>query len=209
MVYHKERNMEKSGITFGLIALLILMQPQANAAAKRMDADGCTLLASTIESAVLRAAGRSDVRASLQAGDNHLASGGLNTEGPASCSETTRVTTAAFSAALFKIGMPVGWGYTPPDSGDYCYSHYLDQCYPRLTSGYSASSAKQLSFVSDTWKAVHIGVRNFMPYGTSGNFSRFSPGVLKLSMIGAVASNVDTYGKPATAPPHSLRRNDR
>jgi len=200
--------MEKSGITFGLVALLMLMQPQANAAAKRMDADGCTLLASTVESAVLRAAGRADVRTSLQASNNHLVSGGLNTEGPASCTETTRVTTAAFSAALLKIGMPVGWGYTPPGSGDYCYSHYLDQCYPRLVSGYSASSAKQLSFVSDTWKAVHIGVRNFMPYGTSGNFSSFSPSVLKLSMIGSVASNVDTYGKPVAAP-HSLRHNDR
>ena len=124
--------MEKSGITFGLIALLVLMQPPANAAAKGTDADGCVLLANTVESAVLRAAGRSDVGAGRQAGDDHSASGGLNPKGPASCNETTRVTTAAFSAALHKIGMPVGWGYMPPNPGDYCYSHYLDQCYPTV-----------------------------------------------------------------------------
>lgn len=199
--------MEKSEITFGLIALLALMQPDANAAAKRMDADGCTLLANTVESAVLRAAGQSDIQTILQVGGDLLHSSGLDTKGPTSCNETTRVTTAAFSAALFKIGMPVGWGDAPPNPGDFCYSHYLDQCYPRLVSGYSASSAKQLSFVNDTWKAVNVGVRNFMPYGTAGDFSRFTPGVLKLSMIGAVASNVDTYSK-STASPHKQRHDD-
>jgi len=193
--------MDRKGITFGLIALLLSLQPQANAAAKRMDTDGCAHLSSTVESAVLRAAGQSGIRASWQPGSNSLFNNGIATEGPASCDQTTRVTTAAFSAALSKIGMPVGWGYTPPDSGDYCYSHYLDQCYPRLVSGYSASSAKQLSFVNDAWKAVNASVRNFMPFGAAGNFSSFSPGVLNLSVIGAVASNVDAFSNPAARPP--------
>jgi hypothetical protein len=193
--------MEKTGITISLVVLLLSTQPQANAAAKRMEVDGCTLLASTIESAVLSAAGRSSVRAIMPKRGDRLGFREIITKGPASCDDTTRITTAAFSAALFKIGMPVGWGHMPPDPGDYCYSHYLEQCYPRLVSGYMASSAKQLKFVSDAWNAVNIGVRSFMPYGTAGNLSSFSPGILKLSMIGAVASNVDAYNKPPMASP--------
>jgi len=201
MVNHKERDMDRKGFTLGLMALLLSLQPQANAAAKRTNADGCALLASTVESAVLRAAGQSGIRPSWRLNGDRPFNDGIATQGPASCDQTTRVTTAAFSAALSKIGMPVGWGYTPPDSGDYCFSHYLDQCYPRLVSGYSASSAKQLSFVNDAWKAVNTGVRNFMPFGAAGNFSSFSPGVLNLSVIGAVASNVDAFSNPAAGPP--------
>lgn len=187
--------MEKTGFTLGLIALLLSMHLQASAAANILEADGCTLLASTVKSAVLSAAGRSGVRSIMPERGDRLDLREIMTKGPASCGDTTRITTAAFSAALFKIGMPVGWGYMPPDPGDYCYSHYLEQCDPRLVSGYTASSAKQLKFVNDAWKAVNITIRSFMPYGTAGNFSSFSPGVLKLSMLGAVASTVDTYNK--------------
>lgn len=182
--------MEKTAITLGIIALLLSMQ--ANAAGKRMEADGCALLASTVESAVLRAAGQASVRESARIGRRVQPDNGIRNAGVASCADTTRVTTTAFAAALSKIGMPVNWGPMPSDSGDYCFSHYLEQCYPRLRSGYSASSAKQLSFVHDSWKAVNISVRYFMPYGSAGNISSFTPGVLKLSMIGAVVSNVDS-----------------
>ena len=188
--------MDKKEFTLGVVVLLSAMQSQASAAGKRMDADGCSLLASTVESAVLRAAGQTDVRTDFQHGKHSLSDIGITTTGPTTCNETTRVTTSAFSAALSKIGMPVDWGYMPPDLGDYCLSHYLDQCYPRLASGYKTSNAKQLSFVHDAWKAVNVGVRTFMPYGTAGDFSSFSPGVLKLSMLGAVASNVEAQNKP-------------
>jgi len=185
--------MAKLKIMLAALALLLAMQTQANAASKGRDTDGCALLASAIDAAVLHAAGLDETRSVLRTNQKPLRGGPITVGRPASCDDTTRVTTAAFSSALAKIGMPVGWGYTPPDSGDYCFSFYLSQCYPRLVSGYSASSASQLAFVSDAWKAVNVGVSVFMPYGASGNVSSFSPDRLKLSMLGAVANYVDVY----------------
>ena len=52
-------------------------------------------------------------------------------DAPEYCMDTAAVTTAAFGAAMHQAGIPVSWGPQASRSGDYCLSHYLEQCYPR------------------------------------------------------------------------------
>jgi hypothetical protein len=148
MVNHKERDMEKTKILLLVFALFLAMQTQANAASKGRNADCCALPDSAIEVAVLYAAGPNETRTGLRTNQKRLGSGAIMVDRPAGCADTTPVTTAAFGSALAKIGMPVGWGYTPPDSGDFCLSYYRSQCYPRLVSDYPAASASQLALLS-------------------------------------------------------------
>jgi hypothetical protein len=100
---------------------------------------------------------------------------------PEYCLDTAAVTTAAFGAAMHEAGIPLTWGQQTSRSGDYCLSHYLEQCYPRGEFG-GAATARQLSFVHDSWRAVSKSVSAVMPYGVASDIAVFETGSLAGSM---------------------------
>jgi hypothetical protein len=100
---------------------------------------------------------------------------------PEYCLHTAAVTTAAFGAAMHEAGIPVTWGPQTSRSGDYCLSHYLEQCYPRGEFG-GAATASQLGFVHDSWRAVSKSVSAVMPYGVASDIAVFETGTLAGSM---------------------------
>ncbi len=100
---------------------------------------------------------------------------------PEYCLDTAAVTTAAFGAAMHEAGIPVTWGLQTSRSGDYCLSHYLEQCYPRGEFG-GAATASQLSFVHDSWRSVSQSVSAVMPYGVVSDIAVFETGTLAGSM---------------------------
>jgi hypothetical protein len=140
MVNHKERDMEKRKILLLAFALFLALQTQANAASKGRNDDRCTLPDGAIDVAVLHAAGANETRTGLRTIQNRLGNGATMVDRPAGCTDTTQVPIAALSSVLARIGMPVGGGYTPPDSGDFCFSFYRSQCYPRLVGDYATAS---------------------------------------------------------------------
>ena len=99
-------------------------------------------------------------------------------DSPEYCLDTAAVTTAAFGAAMHEAGTPVTWGEQASRSGDYCLSHYLEQCYPRGEFGGTAT-ARQLSFVHDSWRAVSKSVSAVMPYGVASDVAVFETGALE------------------------------
>ncbi len=100
---------------------------------------------------------------------------------PQYCMDTAAVTTAAFGAAMHEAGIPVSWGQQTSRSGDYCLSHYLEQCYPRGEFA-GAASASQLRFVHDSWRAVSQSIRAVMPYGVASDMTVFETSSLAGSM---------------------------
>jgi hypothetical protein len=100
---------------------------------------------------------------------------------PEYCLHTTAATTAAFGAAMHEAGIPISWGAQSSHSGDYCLSHYLEQCYPRGELG-AAATAGQLSFLHDAWRAVSKSVSAVMPYGVASDMAVFEASALSGSM---------------------------
>jgi len=156
--------------------------------------DGCTILAVSVRMAVQQAAlgqnpARPGARVQLAPASGNSAAA---PEGAKSCRNTTRVTTAAFSATFAELGLRISWTSMPSNSEDHCTSRYLSECNPYTPRIFPAKSASHFALVNDTWKAVGKSVSSFMPYGESSDLSHFEQESLQLSMLGAVAIYIDT-----------------
>ena len=118
---------------------------------------------------------------------------------PEYCLDTAAVTTAAFGAAMHEAGIPVTWGQQASRSGDYCLSHYLDQCYPRGEFGGTAT-ARQLSFVHDSWRAVSKSVSAAMPYGVASDAAVFETGSLESAIAKRLYRETDGLRRRSDLP---------
>lgn len=117
---------------------------------------------------------------------------GSTISGRQACGSTIEVTTKAFSESLASLNMPVGWNRQPPmDSGDYCLSHDLRQCYPSQSPLSSSLGPNQLAFVHDAWKGVRDAVVSQMPYGSASNLSQFTAGSLDSALARKLGTLVD------------------
>ena len=115
-------------------------------------------------------------------------------DGPAYCGRTAQATTHAFGQAMYTLGIPVSWdddSYPGIPPGDYCLSHDLSQCYPRTRDLIGGSTAMQLSFVHDAWKAVRNGVAAQMPYGVQSDMSVFEADTLAAVLQDGLRREID------------------
>lgn len=129
-------------------------------------ADGCAVLAQLVYSEVTSAAwyGPGTIRPLPDdAGDSRIIV----------CSQTTRTVSHAFTLAMTSTGVPVRWAYPTDDRGDYCWSGFLDQCYP---------DRERLGQSSRTWNAVSKIVKRAMPNGIATDQSIFNPSTLRLAL---------------------------
>jgi hypothetical protein len=161
----------------GFCLYLSLLAASADAAPLKVVDVGCDRLRDTIVAQLVAFSSASDAPAMLL----ETKGNGEIPDPPDYCMDTTAATTAAFSAAMHEAGIPVTWGLKSSGSGDYCLSHYLEQCYPRQELGGSAT-ASQLSFVHDAWRAVRKSVNAVMPYGEASDIAVFETRALAGSM---------------------------
>ncbi len=98
------------------------------------------------------------------------------------CSETTRVTSEAFTAALVQMNIYVTWSGYPGNSGDYCYSYYLSQCYPERDPLDAFATMAESVFLRDTWRAVQNTVGQKMTNRFASDTAQFNAGEIRRSL---------------------------
>lgn len=151
--------------------------------------DGCQQLARVVQSQV-----ESLVATGQSAGSN----GSSRLAVPDSivgCGSATAVASGAFSAAFASFGIDVDWNNgMPTDSGDYCLSQRLDQCYP---GGGGLLTAFPQSTVQNSWRAVTLSLQRQMPFGEASDIVYFSPVVLGETL----ATSLRIAVKPGFDPP--------
>lgn len=126
--------------------------------------DGCAILAVLVYTEV--------TREGLGAGPGQAGAWPGPTE-VTICNETTRRVTMAFSSALQQMNIFVSWGRHPGDSGDYCLSHDLSQCYPDRNPYMPPFSDTQAAFVTSSWDAVKRAVAADLQTGNVVDVVRF------------------------------------
>lgn len=143
-------------------------------------ADGCTILADLVYAQVvgsgLSGPGRF-AAVPVTLGRNEMTV----------CHETTRVTSKAFTAALVQMNIYVRWNDFPGDSGDYCASHYLSQCYPDRVPFDTVATTAESVFLHDAWRAVQHTVGQRMPSRFVSDTIRFSAGGIRRSLQNSFA----------------------
>lgn len=104
------------------------------------------------------------------------------------CETTTRTVSRAFTHAMASAGIDVRWGIQEPspNSGDFCQSAFLSQCYPNR---YPLGEADAV-FVQSSWAVVSQSVMRVMANPFSSDGVRFRPNDLKLR-IGLAMRSVE------------------
>ena len=144
------------------------------------NADGCTILAElvytqVVSSGLSRPGGFAAVPETLSRDEMTV------------CHETTRVTSEAFTAALVQMNIYVTWSGYPGNSGDYCYSHYLSQCYPERDPLDAFATIAESVFLRDTWRAVQNTVGQKMTNRLASDTARFNAGEIRSSLHDSLA----------------------
>ena len=100
--------MAKKIIKIGVIALLLSLQLQVNAANERRNSVSCTQMTNTFSSAVSCTAGNIRIRTGLQTNLKRLHASPITGDTTITAIYPTHVETASLGFAMSKIGMPVG-----------------------------------------------------------------------------------------------------
>ena len=148
-----------------LMLMTLLMAGGARAQEPVVGVDGCAILALLVYTEVTEA-GYRGARAPgypVYPGPDEITI----------CNQTARSVTAAFSSSLRHMNIHVSWGYYPRDSGDYCLSHYLSQCYPDRNPNMPPLTATQRRFVAVSWNAIYDAVSRTMATAPGSDISRF------------------------------------
>ncbi|MGB5739223.1 MAG: hypothetical protein WBM54_07735 [Woeseia sp.] len=150
----------------------------------------CQQLASVIEQSVSR---------TLQAGrgthDFHDVYAGASAGDLQGCATATATVSRAFANAMRGMGVELLWGNGRTlDPGDYCLSHYLDQCYPRrsgLDLGYALSND---TVIAAAWATVTANVRQAMPFGVQSDIVYFDSTQLATTLTSSLDVTLRTPG---------------
>ena len=144
------------------------------------NADGCTILAELVYTQVV-SSGLSGPGGFAAVPET------LSRDEMTVCHETTRVTSEAFTAALVQMNIYVTWSGYPGSSGDYCYSHYLSQCYPERDPLDAFATMAESVFLRDTWRAVQNTVGQKITNRFASDTARFNAGEIRRSLHDSLA----------------------
>lgn len=136
------------------------------AAAAPQSASGCQRLASIVGQSVASTLQSNGVYAGLHPVSKHQRS--------YACGTTAATASRAFSNALHGLGVAITWNHRPTiEPGDYCLSHYLDQCYPQRTGPGQVFAATNDADIATAWATVAANLRQVMPFGTQSDIVYF------------------------------------
>lgn len=155
----------KPFVLAALVLMILLTADNARAQQPVVGVDGCAILALLVYTEVTEAAYRG------VAGPGYPVYPGPDEI--TICNQTARSVTAAFSSSLRHMNIHVSWGFHPRDSGDYCLSHYLSQCYPDRNPNMPPLTATQRRFVAVSWNAIYGAVSRTMATAPGADISRF------------------------------------
>ena len=162
--------MAKRNFAAFLVASIIVVSANVRAELVFAGADGCAVLAEIVYSEVTAAAwGGSPVPS---APDGRTLRADVSV-----CNDTTRAASKAFALAMTDIGSDVFWGYPSADPGDYCWSGFLEQCYPQRAP---------LDVQANTWVVVSETIRYAMPSGSASDQSVFSGSAMRRALRSAL-----------------------
>lgn len=102
--------------------------------------------------------------------------------GPHTCSATAAIASRAFNDALRGLNLRLAWNDDWLRPGDYCQSHYLEQCYPRHDRFAPLPPPSDFAFVARAWQSVTRALASQMPYGTGGDLSSFTDASLESAL---------------------------
>ncbi len=180
------------------MAMLGLEVLPATAHAQAVTDAGCQVLAAAVSAGVHDVAARTGGGAAppvRTSGQRYGANRQALASRPVSCGRTAAVASAAFRDALAGLGIAVSWGDRGPmQSGDYCLSHDLAQCYPATTE-LAPLSASQRLFVHDAWQGVRAGIRQQMPFGTASDITWFRADDLQATLAISLNATVERPGR--------------
>jgi hypothetical protein len=166
--------MAKRNFAAMLIVIVIAISSGVRADQAFVGVDGCAVLAQLVYTEVTAAAWDDSPVPSLS--NDETSSADISV-----CSSTARTVSEAYALAMTTIGSDVFWDYPSADPGDYCWSGFLDQCYPRRAP---------LGARADSWTAVSATIRYAMPLGLASDQSVFSTRVMRKALRAALRPQV-------------------
>lgn len=164
--------------------LLLVLAPFATPAQPMLSNEDCDVLEKLVKRHVWLAATEIRIRPakrSLRLADTGLARRHI-------CRRTPEVTTRAFGEALAALNMSIF--REPPNTGDYCSSGDLDQCYPGRMPDQPHLPGTRLAFVYDAWQGVRDAVQAHVKAG-SGGVALFSGASLDAALNRSLAESVE------------------
>ena len=172
--------MAKRNFAFATLILVAWACPASSATKNTRDfpVDGCALLMSAVKSSV-----GSRNPYSLPVAEPDVAMPSRH------CRSTVASTTSAFKGAMLDAGISISWQQHSMVSGDFCFSHRLSECYPRVDFSNGGTTAAQANVVAESWLAVRKSVSSFSPYGSSGDTISFDENQLRKSLRIARVTN--------------------
>lgn len=191
------------------IPVIILLAANAAAATAAADEVGCAALAERVKAGVAAVARERGLHLpDTVAGSAIGASPAIG--GPYTCSATAAVTSRAFGDALRGLNLRLAWTDDWIRPGDYCQSHYLDQCYPRHDRFSPLPPPNDFAFAARAWRSVTRALASQMPYGTGGDLSSFTDSSLDAALSSelraAFGEALPAGGLREVAPRESRRR---
>ena len=165
-------------LTITILSILCGVTPAA-AQEPLIGVDGCGILATLVytevtESGLRRASGPGSTLMFPSRGDVTI------------CNHMARTVTRAFTRSMQQMNIYISWGPHNRGSGDYCYSHYLDQCYPDNSPFMPPMSGDQFAFVARKWRAVRLALAPTVRAGVEGEVLRFEQRELRIGLRNAL-----------------------
>lgn len=164
--------MAKRNFAALIVAGLAVLTFSNNTRAEQIFAglDGCSVLAGLVYSEVTASAWSSPGVETPILGDAIRADISI-------CNRTAQTVSKAFTLAMMSVGSDVRWDYPSGDRGDYCWSGFLDQCYPQRS---------MFGTTTQSWSVVSDTVRRAMPRGSATDQSVFSQRAMRLALRSAL-----------------------
>jgi hypothetical protein len=157
------------------VLVLGLATPQTQAQLSPVVVDGCAKLARVIYTEVSAAAVYGPNKSgpwTISLGQGEIAV----------CKHTAKTVSRAFTSAMLSAGIEVSWAGDGTNTGDFCLSFYLSQCYPnRNPLSYSVIGIDS-TFVQKSWSVVSQSVMREMYNPFSSDEVRFRDDDLKLRL---------------------------
>ncbi len=157
------------------VAVLVLLAGDVRAQKINYEVDGCALLARAVYEEVSAAALHGPRNSGPWLIDPQQAD-------IAVCTTAARTVSRAFTSAMRSAGVEVSWGPQSSDSGDFCWSGFLSQCYPNRGDGFSVNGDADTLLVQRSWSVVSQSVMRAMSNPFSSDEVRFRDDELKLRM---------------------------
>lgn len=168
-----------------IAGVLVAPANEGYALESEIGVDGCAKLARAVYD---------EVHSTMNSGANRFGPWAINigADEISICKTASRTVSRAFTSAMLSSGVKVSWGgfqdsgWDWPDSGGFCLSHFLSQCYPEKrelgNNVVLSDTSNDVQKVVPRWLAVSEAVRQQMYNRHSSDEVQFRDSDLRLRL---------------------------